>query len=243
MSVFAYDLHMHSCLSPCAEDDMTPFSMAGMAKLNGLDMIALTDHNTCGNVRTFFQACRNYGVIPVAGMELTTSEDVHVVCILPNVEAAEAFEREVRQHRIPVKNRPEIFGNQLLIGLEDEVVGTEENLLINATDLDLSAAAELASRYEGAAYPAHIDRDANGIIAMLGEMPVEPYFRTVEFRDGSNIAEYERKYGLEGRRKLISSDAHRLWDMHEGEQKIKLPCSGENEEEVARALINYIRGV
>ncbi|MEN6339399.1 MAG: PHP domain-containing protein, partial [Clostridiaceae bacterium] len=81
MSRFAVDLHMHSCLSPCADDDMTPYSMAGMAKLNGLAIAALTDHNACGNCESFFRACQGYGIVPVAGMELTTSEDVHLLCL------------------------------------------------------------------------------------------------------------------------------------------------------------------
>ena len=81
MSAFACDLHIHSCLSPCGDEAMTPNSIAGMAKLNGLQIVALTDHNTCGNDEAFFTACARYGIIPVAGMELTTSEDVHLLCL------------------------------------------------------------------------------------------------------------------------------------------------------------------
>lgn len=78
-----YDLHLHSCLSPCADNDMTPVNIAGMGMLNGLSVMALTDHNSCGNCPAFFEACRSYGITPVAGMELTTAEDIHVVCLFP----------------------------------------------------------------------------------------------------------------------------------------------------------------
>lgn len=78
---FYYDLHIHSILSPCGDDDNTPNNIAGMASLCGLNIIALTDHNSAKNCPAFFEAARKYGIIPVAGMELTTSEDIHVVCL------------------------------------------------------------------------------------------------------------------------------------------------------------------
>ena len=80
-----YDLHMHSCLSPCADDDMTPMNMAGMGMLKGLSVMALTDHNSCRNCPAFFKACEGYGVVPIAGMELSTAEDVHMVVLFPTL--------------------------------------------------------------------------------------------------------------------------------------------------------------
>ena len=88
MNAFAVDLHIHSCLSPCGEDDMTPCNIAGMGYLNGLKIMALTDHNTAKNCPAFFAACRAYGIVPVPGMELTTAEDVHMVCLFPELETA-----------------------------------------------------------------------------------------------------------------------------------------------------------
>jgi len=107
-----YDLHIHSCLSPCGDDDATPAVIAGIAKLNGLDMAALTDHNTCKNCPAFFTACEFYGVTPVAGMELTTAEDVHIVCLFPTLEKAMEFDGIVEGRSAPIKNKPVIFGNQ-----------------------------------------------------------------------------------------------------------------------------------
>ena len=88
MSRYTYDLHVHSCLSPCADNDNTPNNIAGMATILGLNIIALTDHNTCKNCPAFFTAAKRYGLVPVAGMELTTSEDIHVVCLFENLEDA-----------------------------------------------------------------------------------------------------------------------------------------------------------
>ena len=112
MSQYYYDLHVHSCLSPCADDDMTVHNIAGMAALKGLQIVALTDHNTCGNCRSFYAACKRQGIIPIAGMELTTAEEIHLICLFEELESAEAFEKEFKAYRLRVRNRVEIFGHQ-----------------------------------------------------------------------------------------------------------------------------------
>ena len=106
---FYYDLHVHSCLSPCADDDNTPNNLAGMAKLCGLNVVALTDHNTTKNCPAFFEACGRYGIVPIPGMELTTSEDIHVICLFPSLESAMSFGEEVEKRRVPIKNRADIL--------------------------------------------------------------------------------------------------------------------------------------
>ncbi len=242
MTQYPYDLHIHSCLSPCADDDMTPANIAGMAALAGLQLVALTDHNSCGNCPPFMKACRQYGIVPVPGMELTTAEEIHLVCLFPDLEPAMAFDREVRAHLLPVKNRAEIFGNQFFVNEKDEVTGEEDLLLISATDLPLEAAYALALRYGGAAYPAHIDRDANGIIAILGTVPPEPVFAAVELRDADNREAYTERYGLAGKRIVCSSDAHNLWTIQEGTHTIALYDEPYSSARVRQSLIEILRG-
>ena len=242
MSAFRCDLHIHSCLSPCADEDMTPGTIAGVGKLNGLDILALTDHNTCGNCESFFAACENYGVVPVAGMELTTSEDVHLLCLFPTRSDATAFSAAVDHRRIKIKNRPEIFGRQLLIDLDDEPCGEEAFLLINATTLSLEEAAALCGEHRGIAIPAHIDRESNGLLSTLGGMPETPDFPTVELRDAENLPELVQKYPLLRRkREIISSDAHSISDIAEPGFPINLPCeAGASDQSVRDALIDYL---
>ena len=115
MSKYYYDLHIHSCLSPCGDDDNTPNNICGMASISGLNIVALTDHNTAKNCPAFFKAARRYGIIPVAGMELTTSEDIHVVCLFEELSDAMLFDEHLQTRRILIKNRPEIFGEQLIL--------------------------------------------------------------------------------------------------------------------------------
>ena len=218
MNRYFYDLHVHSCLSPCADDDMTPNNIAGMAALKGLQIVALTDHNSCKNCPAFFEACRRNGIIPVAGMELTTAEDIHVVCLFEELESAMAFDREIERHLSLIQNRPEIFGNQWVLDGEDELVGSEERLLISATDLWMGDALALARAYGAHVHPAHIDRESNGIVAILGGIPSEYSFDFFEFNDPESIDGYRQRFeGITSERTIVSSDAHRLWEINEAE--------------------------
>jgi hypothetical protein len=242
MSRYYYDLHIHSCLSPCADNDMTPCNIAGMAAIKGLGIVALTDHNSTKNCRAFFAAAKRHGIVPIAGMELTTAEDVHIVCLFPTLEAAEKFDDEYRSFRILYKNRKDIFGDQLILDEEDNVIGEEEHLLLNASTLSIEEAGLLARKYGAAVFPAHIDRDENGIIAALGCVPETPHFHAVEFRDRESIGEYSEKYSLSDKLILTDSDAHYLWDISEAENYIELEDEPYSSDLVRRKLIEALSG-
>lgn len=223
MTPYYYDLHVHSCLSPCADDDMTPNNLAGMAALKGLQILALTDHNSCKNCPAFFEACRRQGIIPIAGMELSTAEDIHLVCLFESLENAMTFDSIIEKHRMQIPNRPEIFGNQLILDAEDEPIGTEEILLISATDLPIEEAVDLARAYGAHVHPAHIDRESNGIVAILGDIPEEYAFSAFELKDAEKLEETIASFPQVRRNAvLLSSDAHRLWEINEAEHSILL---------------------
>lgn len=216
MNSYYYDLHIHSCLSPCADDDMTPNNIAGMGALLGLNILALTDHNSCKNCPAFFEACKKQGIIAIAGMELSTAEDIHIVCLFEELEDAMRFDEEIQKHLMPIKNRPEIFGNQLILDREDEQIGEEELLLISATDLPIDEAVRLAKSFGAHVHPAHIDRESNGIVAILGDIPSEYGFKVFEMRERENIQRLTPIVEeLDERRVLVCSDAHHLWDISE----------------------------
>jgi hypothetical protein len=180
--------------------------------------MALTDHNTSRNCPAFFVAAKRYGIVPIAGMELTTAEDIHVVCLFETLEEALAFNDEVDTRRIRIKNREDIFGEQLILDGEDNVIGHEEDLLINATTISLDEAPLIVEKYRGVCYPAHIDRPANGAIEILGDFPHYAGFRLAELHDRENKDAYMEKYGLQGIRLLFSSDAHYLDQLRDGDE-------------------------
>ena len=224
MKKYYYDLHIHSCLSPCGDDDSTPNSIAGMGELNGLSIMALTDHNTVKNCPAFFEAACRHGIIPIAGMELTTAEEIHVVCLFEKLENALAFGNEVENRRILIKNRTDIFGNQLVCDGEDNVIGNEEFLLSNATTVSFDDVPKLVESFGGICYPAHIDRDSNSVTAVLGGLPPDNAFKFAELHDKAKAENY-LDFGCEF---VISSDAHYLWDISENENFFLLPDDDEN---------------
>lgn len=240
MTRYYYDLHIHSCLSPCGDDDMTPNNIAGMAALKGLGIIALTDHNTTANCPAFFTACKRYGIIPVPGVEVTTSEDVHIVCLFPSLDKAMDFGIELYGHRILYENRPDIFGKQQVLDGDDNIIGEEKHLLINATDMSCEDTFNLAKAYGAAVFPAHIDRQENGIINMLGALPETPVFGCVEFHGKDNIERYTADYRLGNKLILTDSDAHYLENISEAENYLILDDDNYSSALVRERLIDYL---
>lgn len=246
MSLYRCDLHVHSCLSPCGDEDMTPGNIVGMALLNGLQIVALTDHNTVKNCPSFFKLAKTHGIIPVAGVELTTNEDVHAVCLFRTLDAAMDFGEYIESKRIRIKNDPGIFGRQLLIDENDKTIGEEEYLLINAVDLSLEEAFVEVSKRGGVCYPAHIDRSSNGIISMLGDFPPEPRFTAFELNDASSYEECLSRFPILKERELVhvaASDAHYLTDISEEGFAVELDDEPYSSDIVRNNLIDYLLGI
>lgn len=242
MNKYYYDLHIHSCLSPCADNDMTPANIAGTATLAGIQIMALTDHNSVKNCPAFFKACKKYGVIPVAGMELTTAEDIHVVCLFETLENALAFGEEVDSRRIKIPNRVDIFGDQFIMDDEENVIGTDEFMLPNATEISLDEAPSIVRKYDGVCYPAHIDRQANGIIATLGTFPDFPKFGCAELHDKEKIEPHIEKYPiLKDKLMVVSSDAHYLWDIRDADAYFMLDDEPYSSDLVRKRLFEKLR--
>lgn len=241
MNRYYYDLHVHSCLSPCGDDDSTPNNIAGMATLCGLNIVALTDHNTTKNCPAFFAAAKKYGIIPIAGMELTTSEDIHVVCLFETLEDATSFDRYVSSARPLIENRSDIFGKQQILDSEDEIIGEEKYLLINATDISIEDVCSLVREYNGVCYPAHIDRESNGMIAILGDIPPDSEFFYYELHSGERISEFSEKYGISPDRFIVSSDAHYLTDMRDKDHYFELDDEPYSSAKVRSELFKMLR--
>ncbi len=205
-----YDFHIHSCLSPCADMDMTPHSIAGMSYINGLDAIAVADHNTARNIRAVTKAAEEYGICVVPGIEAESAENIHLLCLFPTIGAAEEIGEFLESHLPPIKNRPDIFGEQCIMNEVDEKTGEIDRLLINATDLPIEEIKSKTESLGGVCIAAHIDREKNGIIATLGCVPEYLEFSTLELSRHGGDYEKNEKY------KYISdSDAHTLTDISE----------------------------
>ena len=195
---------------------MTPENIAGMAKVIGLDVIALTDHNSCKNCPALAKAARRYGITVLFGMELCTSEEVHVLCYFPTLPDALAFDAYVWTQLPDIPNTPALFGNQLLYDDADRIAGTEEKLLISATAIPFDRVFDLVTAYHGIMVPAHIDKPSNSLLANLGFIPPDSHFSCVEVKNPANFHGLQEKFPyLKNCRCLCSSDAHDFNSLHE----------------------------
>jgi len=220
-----YDLHIHTALSPCADDDMTPNDIVGMALLNGLDLIAITDHNSMQNAEAVITAARDKNIIVIPGMEISTAEDVHVLCLFCSVEKAEDFEKELKPLRSKVENRKDIFGNQIIYDEKDEVVGEATNLLVAPTKISFDALQRMTAKYGAAFIPAHIDRESFSVLSNLGFLPPDMEINTLEVsKNGAEKGFVVKNADKYTKNQIIhSSDAHRLWEISERINYIMLP--------------------
>jgi len=230
-----YDFHLHSCLSPCGDDDAFPTVMAGMAKAAGLDAAALSDHNSSRNCRAFLKACGVYGLAGLPAMELTSAEEAHILCLLPSPEAADEWEKYVRERQLFVENRPEIFGRQLVMDENDEVTDTEPRLLITAASIGVYEVSALVSSLGGIAIPAHIDRSAFSLLSNLGAFDETMGFPVVELSAAADPARMAALCpALKGVPYIVDSDAHRPCDIPDAAHTLE--ADGPEPEAIIRAL-------
>lgn len=214
-----YDFHIHSALSPCGDNDMTPNNLINMSIIKGLDAVALTDHNACENVRAA-AAVAGDKIIFIPGMEVETSEEVHIVTLFPTADAAEEMQRILVDSSPYIPNRPEIFGNQYIMDENDEICGEIDRMLVTASGLDIYTIVAAAKDLGGIAYPAHIDRESYSVLSNLGFIPPDLDISAVEITEKSRTAlegEYSNRYNI-----ITSSDAHYLWDISERNHYIEV---------------------
>lgn len=218
----AFDLHLHSCLSPCADNEMTPANLAAMCALAGLQVVALTDHNSTGNCAAFAQAAARHGLLAVPGMELCTKEEVHVICLFPKLEQADVFSEHIRKLLPPVKNDRDVFGAQILMDSEDGVLGEETSLLAGAADVSLYDVPDLVASFGGISYPAHIDRQVNSLLSQLGIWDPELKFSLAEVSLHCPESLFARR-DLKNLRHISACDAHYLHQISDAYQYMELP--------------------
>lgn len=223
MARLYYDLHIHSSLSPCAADNMTPGNIVGMAAVKDLDVIALTDHNSCKNLPAFMEFAKRFNKIAIPGIELSTIEDVHLLGLFPTLHNAMKFGEYINHRLSDIKNNKIIFGKQEIFDENDEIVGNEEKLLINAALITIEEAHDKISSNNGIMIPAHIDKPANSLLSNLGFVPENSRFTCIEVKDKENEEEIISKNPYLKKCNIIyNSDAHYLYDISEPEHYIEV---------------------
>ena len=216
MRVHKADLHLHTCLSPCGGYDVTPASVVGRAAELGLDIIAITDHNSAENVAPALEAARRLGAkapLVLPGLEVTTAEEAHLLAIFGDLASALTMQAMVYGHLQGGPNNPDVFGQQIVANADDEVEEFNPRLLIGATDLPVQMVVRRIHGLGGLAVACHVDRPAYSLIGQLGMIPPELDLDAVEI--SWRCAPEKGRELLLGRELplLTDSDAHALNDV------------------------------
>jgi PHP family Zn ribbon phosphoesterase len=169
------DFHNHSCLSPCGSLDLSPRLLADIAAAKGVKVLALTDHNSSLNCPAFAKLCPRRGIIPLYGMEATTSEEIHILCLFTSLEACLTFNEYAYSILTPFINDPTKTGDQVYVDEEDNIEGEVEFYLINPLDLSVDAIGPKVAEYGGIVIPAHVDRSAFSMYSQLGVVVDGPW--------------------------------------------------------------------
>lgn len=213
---YAVDLHIHSALSPCGDEDMTPNNIVNMAKLIGLDIIAVADHNTAMNLPAMEKIAIENELLLLPGIEVNTREEIHVLTYFKDVKTALLMGEILYEKLPPILNDRKFFGNQMILNDEDEEIGQIDKLLISAVDLSIEEIAKIARELGGTIVPAHIDRRSFSIISNLGFIPEDLGITTIELSQAYKKGENFIVDGMAERyRVLRSSDAHYLHQIME----------------------------
>lgn len=203
-----YDLHIHTALSPCADEDNTPNNILNMSLINELDIIAITDHNTCENVWAVIEVAKDKDIIVIPGMEIETKEEIHAVCLFSDLNDVYNVQEIIFKNLPNLANREEIFGKQTLLNGKDESIGQLDRLLMFATNLSIDDLVYQVSEHNGIVIPAHIDRPSYSVISNLGMIPTNLKLSTLEISRFAKYDEYARQY--ETYQIIQNSDAHEL---------------------------------
>jgi PHP family Zn ribbon phosphoesterase len=206
---FRADLHIHTCLSPCADIDMSPLSIVKKAAEKGLDIIAVTDHNSAENIVAAVKSAENSGLSVLAGMEVTSSEEAHILALFDDPDSVLQLQDIVYNNLIKGENDEKLFGEQIVANEKDEVMGFNKRLLIGATTMTAHSIVTEVHALGGLAIASHIDRDAFSIISQLGFIPEDLSFDALELSSAISRekaqALYKDYYSFAW---ISSSDAH-----------------------------------
>ncbi len=216
-----YDLHIHSCLSPCANNDMTPATIAGMAKLEGADIIAVCDHNSALNLPATKIACQEYGLKLLPGIEVTTQEEIHLLCYFKDVDTALKFGEMLYNVLPDIKCDEDVWGNQYVCDENDKVIKSVDKLLTSAVSLDIYELKAECEKLGGITVPAHIEKDSTSLLSVLGFLPEDLEFSVFEVKNHDKLKFFtDNELFPTGKKIITSSDAHRVEDIGKNLRKL-----------------------
>ena len=234
MKEFLADLHIHTVLSPCGDFEMTPRKIVAAALKKGLNMIAITDHNSTRMCRIVSDYAATKGLMVIAGAEVNTSEEVHCLALFGTWEQVEIFQLFLDEHLLDIQNKPSIFGDQVVVDIDENILYTEKRSLITGLKVSIDEVEFFVHSLDGLFIPAHIYRRQNGIIHQLGMIPENLNYDVLELTPGSYSDEYLRKMNVANNLSVIfDSDAHFVDQIGKFSTRLKMKSPDFNELKLA----------
>ncbi|GMQ60176.1 PHP domain-containing protein [Vallitalea sediminicola] len=227
-----YDFHIHTALSPCGEDSMTPNNIVNMSLINELDAIAITDHNTAENVEAVMKVAKEKDIIIVPGIEIETKEEIHVVGLFLDIQSVYNVQSIIYSKLPCIKNKSTVFGHEYVLDENDDVIKELDKLLLTSVAMSLNEVIDMIHDNNGIAIPAHIDRPSYSILSNLGFIPDDLNTSILEISRFSDLDVYKQKY--KDFQIIQSSDAHELGYI--GIKKNSLEVKDKNIESIFKAL-------
>ena len=207
------DLHIHSCLSPCGDEEMRPRALVSQAMAKGLDMIAISDHNSAENTAAFISAGDEKGLKVLPGIEVTSKEEIHLLALFDSQEDCTALQSLIYQN-LPGENVEEVFGCQTVVNERDERIGVNRRMLIGATLLPFEQIVSVVHSLQGIAIASHIDRQAFSLLGQLGFIPEGVLLDGLEISSRTSKQEAKSRFRSYQHYSFVwFSDAHRLEDI------------------------------
>jgi len=207
------DLHIHSCLSPCGDEEMRPRALVSQAMAKGLDMIAISDHNSAENTAAFISAGDEKGLKVLPGIEVTSKEEIHLLALFDSQEDCTALQSLIYQN-LPGENVEEVFGCQTVVNERDERIGVNRRMLIGATLLPFEQIVSVVHSLQGIAIASHIDRQAFSLLGQLGFIPEGVPLDGLEISSRTSKQEAKSRFRSYQHYSFVwFSDAHRLEDI------------------------------
>jgi len=234
LKAFKADLHIHTCLSPCADLEMSPQKIARQAKFKELDILGICDHNSAENTPAVVKAAGRFDILVLPGLEITSQEEVHVLALFDKVESALALQEHVYSH-LPGENDEKTFGMQVVVDAEGVVISFNHRLLIGASTLTLEAVVDAIHFLGGLAIASHIDREGFSLLGHLGFVPDHLSLDALEISADISYGQAQNKF--QPRQPLIaSSDAHFLKDI--GKAATTFLLKSGTVDEIKKAFLN-----
>lgn len=234
LRTYRADLHVHTCLSPCGDLEMSPHKIANQAKIKELDILGICDHNSAENTPALMKAAEKFDIRVLPGMEVTSQEEVHILALFDKVEPALALQDIIYAH-LPGENDERAFGMQVIVNHRGDVLGFNKRLLIGASTLTLEEVVATIHSLNGLAVASHIDREGFSLIGQLGFIPDHLELDALEISPRMSFSEAQAKFAPH-LPVISSSDAHFLNEIGIGTTTFLLQA--ETLDEIKMAFLN-----